>query len=104
MDPNVPPAQRAPDMTLRVIRLEGGRTTTNMLSSEASGSVKKEQQLAVVLSPKTNKEVVVPVIGTPRQFEVSDMRNVEGYLSSDKTKVYFQPALGNASADASDFL
>jgi len=105
-DPLAPPAteQRTPDVVVKIVRLEGERRTTEMVSSEASGKVKKLEQRAVVVSPKTGHEVTVPLVGTPRQFEVSDLTHAEGYLSKDGKRMYFQPALGSASSDANDFL
>ena len=91
---------REPDVTIKVIRWDGAPKATAMISK--TGKPKLER--IAIVADKYGNETAVPVVGTARQFETTDGLTIDGYLGSDKSRVYFQPALGTAAADASLFV
>ena len=95
------PANREPDVVLDVVEWKGEQPVETAMVS-ASGAAKFQRDCVVL--DKNGTPAIVTVVGTERQWEVAGESKIEGYLGSDKTRIYFQPSLGSAAHTASRFL
>jgi hypothetical protein len=92
---------REPDIILDVVEWKGEAPAETAMVS-ATGSAKFQRDCVVL--DKDGKPAIVTVVGTERQWEVAGESKIEGYLGSDKTRIYFQPSLGSAASNAARFI
>ena len=95
------PATRDPDVVLDVVEWKGEAPTETAMRG-AQGQIKFQRDCVVL--DKSGHPAIVTVVGTERQWEVAGESKIEGYLGSDRTRIYFQPSLGSAAAQASRFV
>ena len=98
-----------PDVVLEIVEWleeEPRKTAMQSKGDPKTGRLPeaKYQRSAKVRNRDTGKVGVVPVVGTARQWQYASGAFVEGYLSSDKTKLYCQPHLDRAEVEASDLI